>query len=111
MARWMVLAVPLSGLADSNRDAQVVAEFDGTEEEAGAMLWEAANTYEHRLWKVRRREVFRVTDRSYFIRIHGRMAAYGILIQLAEKIYDSAAKTSDPTDTPYGQPEDRNPWA
>jgi hypothetical protein len=87
-----VLAVPVEGVAEANRDARTVAEFQGSTEEAEAALLQAANAYEHSIWKVRRREIFKCSSRSYFVRIQGRLATYGFLIQLAELVHDSAAE-------------------
>ncbi|MFF3736450.1 hypothetical protein [Streptomyces sp. NPDC002566] len=84
--------MPVSGVSDSDRDGQTVAEFEGSTDEAEAALLQAAHTYEHGLWKVRRREIFKCSSRSYFIRLRNRMAAYGFLIQLAELVHDSDTK-------------------
>ncbi|MFD3492363.1 hypothetical protein ACFWWB_17630 [Streptomyces sp. NPDC058690] len=61
-------------------------------EEAETALVHAATTYEHSRWKARRREIFKCSSRSYFIRLQGRLGAYGFLIQLAELVHDSDAK-------------------
>ncbi|MGW1468999.1 hypothetical protein ACWCPT_32215 [Streptomyces sp. NPDC002308] len=95
MPQWIVLAVPVSGVSDAGRDGRTVAEFEGSAEEAEAALLHAAHTYEHGLWKVRRREIFKCSSRSYFIRLHNRLAAYGFLIQLAELVHDSDTKQLD----------------
>lgn len=92
MPRWIVLAVPVSGVAETDRDARTVTEFDGTTEEAEAAVLQAANAYEHSLRKMRRREIFKCSSRSYFVRSQGRLATYGFLIQLAELVHDSDAK-------------------
>lgn len=92
MPRWIVLAVPVDGVAETDRDARTVAEFEGSTEEAETALVRAANTFEHSIWKVRRREIFKCSSRSYFIRIKGRLATYGFLIQLAELVHDSDVK-------------------
>ncbi|MEU8520543.1 hypothetical protein [Streptomyces sp. NBC_01216] len=89
MPRWIVLAIPVEGVADTDRGARTVTEFEGSPEDAEAALLRTAHTYEHRLWKVRRREVFRCSGRSCFLRVHGRMATYGFLLQLAELVHDS----------------------
>ncbi|MGI5478686.1 hypothetical protein [Streptomyces lavendofoliae] len=91
MSRWIVLAVPVGGVAEADRDVRTIAELEGSPEEAVAALVQAANTYEHTLWKVRRREVFQCSDRSYFLRLRGRLATYGFFIQLAELVHDSDA--------------------
>ncbi|MFD7495985.1 hypothetical protein ACFV8T_26945 [Streptomyces sp. NPDC059832] len=83
---------PVDGVAEIGRDARTVAEFEGSTEEAETALVQAATTYEHSHWKVRRREIFKYSSRSYFIRIQGRLATYGFLIQLAELVHDSDAK-------------------
>ncbi|MFB7781949.1 hypothetical protein ACFC1D_04420 [Streptomyces vinaceus] len=90
MSRWIVLAIPVDGVSEAKRDAQIVTELDGSTEEAETALLDAARTYEHSVGKARRREVFRCSGRSYFIRIHGRMATYGLMLQLAELIDDTA---------------------
>lgn len=85
MSRWIVLGIPVS----TEEGVLTLAELEGSQEEAQQAMLQAANTYEHDLWKVRRREIYRCSDRSYFIRIHGRIHTYGFLIQLAELIHDS----------------------
>ncbi|MFJ6573010.1 hypothetical protein ACIQNU_36950 [Streptomyces sp. NPDC091292] len=92
MSRWIVLAVPVDGVAEANRDARTVVELEGGPEEAAAALRQAVNTFELGLGKVRRREIFQCGDRSYFLRLHGRLATYGFLVQLAELVHDSEAK-------------------
>ncbi|MFB7234897.1 hypothetical protein ACFCXK_08970 [Streptomyces sp. NPDC056269] len=94
MSRWTVLVIPVDGVSEMDRDARTLAEFDGSAEEAESALLEAASTYEHKLWKVNRREIFKCSSRSYFLRIHGRMATYGLLLQLAELVHDTAEPTS-----------------
>ncbi|MFG2760002.1 hypothetical protein [Streptomyces wuyuanensis] len=96
MPRWIVLAVPVDGAAEADRDARTVAEFEGSAEDAESALVRAADTYEHSLWSVRRREIFRCSDRSYFIRIRGRLSTYGVLLQLAELVHDSEARQAVP---------------
>ncbi|WP_336319960.1 hypothetical protein [Streptomyces lavendofoliae] len=44
---------------------------------------------------MRRREIFKCSSRSYFIRLQGRLTTYGFLIQLAELVHDSNAKPED----------------
>ncbi|MEU9982844.1 hypothetical protein [Streptomyces sp. NPDC050856] len=92
MPRWTVLAIPVDGVAETDRQTRTVTEFEGNAEEAEAALLRTAHAYDHNLWTVRRREVFRCSSRSYFIRVRGRLATYGFLIQLAELIHDSDAK-------------------
>ncbi|HET6355415.1 hypothetical protein [Streptomyces sp.] len=86
------MAVPVDGVAETDRDARTVTEFEGNTEEAETALVRAADTFEHSIWKVRRREIFKCSSRCYFIRIQGRLATYGFLIQLAELIHDSDVK-------------------
>ncbi|MFF4297328.1 hypothetical protein ACFY0N_27225 [Streptomyces vinaceus] len=97
MSRWIVLAIPVDGVSEADRDARTLMEFDGSAEEAETALLEAAGTYEHKLWKVRRREVFKCSGRSYFIRIHGRMATYGLLLQLAELVHEAVQPAGQPS--------------
>ncbi|GHE56678.1 hypothetical protein GCM10017778_46190 [Streptomyces vinaceus] len=94
MPRWTVLAIPVDGVSEMDRNARTLAQFDGSAEEAESILLETASTYEHKLWKVNRREIFKCSSRSYFLRIHGRMATYGLLLQLAELIHDTAQPPS-----------------
>ncbi|SEN88200.1 hypothetical protein [Actinacidiphila rubida] len=89
MPRWIVLAVPVSGVSDAGRDGRTVAEFEASPEEAEAALLKAAHTYEHGVWKVRRREIFKCSNTSYVIRLRNRLATYSFLIQLAELVHDS----------------------
>ncbi|NBM19212.1 hypothetical protein [Streptomyces sp. GC420] len=91
MSRWVVLAIPVDGAADAARDVRTVVELEGGPEEAEAALVQAVDTYAHSIWKVRRREIFKCSDRSYFLRLRGRMATYGFLVQLAELVHDSDA--------------------
>ncbi|MFE9468262.1 hypothetical protein ACFYNW_32390 [Streptomyces virginiae] len=97
VSRWIVLAIPVAGVSEADRDARTLTEFDGSAEEAETALLEAASTYEHRLWKVRRREIFKCSSRSYFIRMHGRMATYGLLLQLAELVHETVQSTGRPS--------------
>ncbi|MFJ5834964.1 hypothetical protein [Streptomyces sp. NPDC093089] len=93
MSRWIVLAIPVDGISEGrSRNARTVAEFDGSAEEAEAALLQAASTFEYDLWKVRRREIFTCSSRSYFVRIEGRMNAYGFLLQLGERVQDSGVQ-------------------
>lgn len=94
MPRWIVLAVPVQGVSDVNRDARTVAEFDGSAEEAAEALLNAATTYAHGFRTVRRREVFKSSDRSYVVRIRGRLSTYAYVIQLAELVSDTGAPSA-----------------
>ncbi|MDG9702909.1 hypothetical protein [Streptomyces sp. DH37] len=98
MPRWIVLAVPVDGVAEADRDAQTVAEWESGPEEAAEALARMASTFQGRLRKVRRREVFRCSERSYFVRLQGCLATYGFLLQPAELVHDSAAS---PTARPF----------
>ncbi|SBU96224.1 hypothetical protein YW3DRAFT_05714 [Streptomyces sp. MnatMP-M77] len=95
MPRWIVLAVPVSGVSDADQEAQRVTEFEGSAEEAEKVLLQAAHTYGHTVRKVRRREIFEASKRSYFIRLQNRVATYGFLIQLAELVHDSDTEDQD----------------
>ncbi|MFF4321155.1 hypothetical protein [Streptomyces sp. NPDC001568] len=97
MSRWIVLAIPVDGISEADRDARTLTEFDGSAEEAETALLKAASTYEHRLWKVRRREIFKCSSRSYFIRIHGRLTTYGLLLQLAELVHETVQSAGQPS--------------
>ncbi|MGW6396126.1 hypothetical protein ACWFR1_37785 [Streptomyces sp. NPDC055103] len=69
-----------------------MAELDGSAEQAEAALLQAANTFAYDLWKVRRREVFKCSSRSYYVRVEGRMNAYGFILQLGEQVQDSGVQ-------------------
>ncbi|WP_225804302.1 hypothetical protein [Streptomyces sp. NK15101] len=88
--------MPVDGVSEMDRETRTLAEFDGGAEEAESTLLEAASTYEHKLWKVTRREIFKCFSRSSFLRVHGRMATYGVLLQLAELVHDTAEPTGKP---------------
>ncbi|MEX0171443.1 hypothetical protein [Streptomyces sp. LMG1-1-1.1] len=91
-----MLGIPVDGISEGrSRDARTVTEFDGSAEEAEAALLQAAETFGYDLWKVRRREIFRTSSRSYFIRIEGRWNSYGFLLQLAERVMDSDVQAED----------------
>ncbi|MEU6621937.1 hypothetical protein ABZ926_14345 [Streptomyces litmocidini] len=88
-----MLAIPVDGIAEGrSRDARTVAELDGSAEQAEAALLQEANTFKYDLWKVRRREIFKCSSRSYFVRIEGRLNAYGFVLQLAERVQDSGVQ-------------------
>ncbi|MER5775521.1 hypothetical protein ABT144_14745 [Streptomyces sp. NPDC002039] len=47
------------------------------------------DTYEGDVWKVQRREIFKCSERSYVIRVHGRFSQSEYLFQLAELVSDT----------------------
>lgn len=96
MSRWIVLAIPVGGIAEANTEARTVTELEGSSEEATAALLHAAHTYTHTRWKVRRREIYQCSDRSYLLRLKGRTGTYNYLVQLAELVHDSAAEPVGP---------------
>lgn len=61
-----------------DREAQIVAEFEGSAEEAATTILQAATGFDHGRRKTRRREVFK-----------DRLSTYGFLIQLAELVHDT----------------------
>lgn len=89
MARWIVLVSPVDGVPAEARNTDVLRELSGTEEEAMNMLLDEVNTYTGSFGRVRRRQVFRCSERSYFVRLQGRMFTYGYSVQLAELVADS----------------------
>ncbi|MFC9154977.1 hypothetical protein ACFTT0_08355 [Streptomyces bauhiniae] len=91
MARWIVLAIPVDGVAEASRDARTVTELEGTAEEAAAALVHSARTFDHTIRKARRREVFQCSERSYYVRLHGLVNTTGHLLQLAELVHDSGS--------------------
>ncbi|MFD9719792.1 hypothetical protein [Streptomyces sp. NPDC059076] len=100
MSRWIVLATPLQGVSTMNCDTKIAREVEGTEDDALDALLSVANTFTDKV-KVRRREVFRVSDRSYFIRIRNRISTYAYMIQIAALVSDSdqpGAGVAEPAD-------------
>ncbi|MBV1944817.1 hypothetical protein [Streptomyces sp. BV129] len=91
MARWIVLAIPVDGVADATGDARTVTELEGTAAEAAEALVHAVRTFDHSFRKARRREIFQCSERSYYVRLHGLMTTTGHLLQLAERVHDSAS--------------------
>ncbi|MCX4598816.1 hypothetical protein OG819_58125 [Streptomyces sp. NBC_01549] len=57
----------------------------------------SVNTYDRDVTKVKRREVFRCSDRSYFVRVNGRLYEFEYFFQLAELVADT--KSPDLPDT------------
>ncbi|MFF7452209.1 MULTISPECIES: hypothetical protein [unclassified Streptomyces] len=74
-----------------------MTEFEGSAEEAMTELAKRVNTYDREVTKVKRREVFRCSDRSYFVRVNGRLNEYEYFFQLAELVADT--KSPDLPDT------------
>ncbi|MET7290287.1 hypothetical protein [Streptomyces sp. NPDC005573] len=91
MNRWIVLALPVGGVSEGDDDARTLVEIQGTAEEAQAALTHAVNTLDGRVRRARRREIFRCSDRSYFVRLHFRTVTQEFLVQLGELVHDSAS--------------------
>ncbi len=89
MAQWIILVSPTMGVSVEAHNTAVLEEVTGTEVDATDALLAQTRTYSGSIRKVVRREVFKCSDRSYFVRLHGRMLTYGYLVQLAELISDS----------------------
>ncbi|MGW2017655.1 hypothetical protein [Streptomyces sp. NPDC001927] len=47
------------------------------------------DTYEGDAWKVKRREIFKCSERTYVVRVHGRLSQFECLFQLAELVADT----------------------
>ncbi|MFE6041086.1 hypothetical protein [Streptomyces sp. NPDC056452] len=111
MSRWIVLAIPVGGIAEANTEARTVTELEGSSEEAKTALLQAAHTYTHNRWKVRRREIYQCSDRSYLLRLQGRTGTYNYLVQLAELVHDTAAEpTAQPPAEPQSPTSPDQPW-
>ncbi|MFJ4428467.1 hypothetical protein [Streptomyces bobili] len=76
---------------------RTLAEFEGSAEEALTEFAKRVNTYDRDVTKVKRREVFRCSDRSYFVRVNGRLSVFEYFFQLAELVADT--KSPDLPDT------------
>ncbi|MFJ8044086.1 hypothetical protein ACIRBX_26650 [Kitasatospora sp. NPDC096147] len=98
MARWTVFACPVHRGIGESIGFEEKGEFEGTEEEALAWFAERAGGYTADRKKVRRREVFKSSDRSYFVRLHGRFMTTLHVLRLTERISDTGL--SGPTDAP-----------
>ncbi|MFG1810433.1 hypothetical protein [Streptomyces sp. NPDC049040] len=97
MARWIVLLTQTAGYPAEASGVHPLAEFEGSAEEAAAGFAEMVSTYDHDVRKVTRREVFKCSDRSYFVRVKGRIREFEYLFQLAELVADT--KSPDLPDT------------
>ncbi|MFI8327159.1 hypothetical protein [Streptomyces sp. NPDC085529] len=97
MSRWIVLVSPVGGVAAEGSSVRTLAEFEGSAEEALAEFAKRVNTYDRDVTKVKRREVFRCSDRAYFVRVNGRLHEFEYFFQLAELVADT--KSPDLPDT------------
>jgi hypothetical protein len=89
MARWIVLVTATAGYPAEASGVRPLAEFEGSAEKAMTDFAEIVNTYDRDVRKVTRREVFRNSDRSYFVRVKGRVREFEYLFQLAELVADT----------------------
>ncbi|MDC0772286.1 hypothetical protein [Streptomyces sp. HD] len=88
MAQWVVLVQ--SGSGEQYR-CEEAARFEGTLEQARALLYEVACTHKPRSGlRQRSREVFRVGDGdTYYARIEGRMTSHRVIFQLARRVWST----------------------
>jgi hypothetical protein len=90
MPRWAVLQA--EGQAEGFRYT-VHRELEGTEAEALAAMLHIVNTFEEAFTSAgrrrQRRRVFRVSERSYFVRVENRMSNKEAHFTLAELIADT----------------------
>ncbi|MGQ4491021.1 hypothetical protein ACN6LM_001986 [Streptomyces sp. SAS_281] len=90
--RWVVLRA--EGQAEAFRYT-VHREFEGAEAEAQAALLHIVDTFAEALTESgrrrQRRRVFRVSERSYFVRVQNRMSVEEAHFALAELIADTHA--------------------
>ncbi|GJF24782.1 hypothetical protein SHO565_53460 [Streptomyces sp. HO565] len=63
------LVTPVGGVAAEASSVRTLTEFEGSAEEAMTEFAKRVNTYDLDVTKVKRREVFRCSDRSYFVRV------------------------------------------
>jgi len=97
MPRWIVLVTPVGGVAAEASSVRTLAEFEGSAEEAMTEFAKSVDTYDRDVAKVKRREVFRCSDRSYFVRVNGRLSEVEYFFRLAELVADT--KSPDLPDT------------
>ncbi|MGX1471249.1 UNVERIFIED_CONTAM: hypothetical protein RKD50_000057 [Streptomyces canus] len=97
MSRWIVVVTPVGGVAAEASSVRTLAEFEGSAEEAMTELAKRVNTYDRDVTKVKRREVFRYSDRAYFVRVNGLLHEFEYFFQLAELVADT--KSPDLPDT------------
>ncbi|MGW5367977.1 hypothetical protein ACWER6_11985 [Streptomyces sp. NPDC004009] len=90
MSRWVVLQV--EGQAEALRYT-ARREVEGTEAYALAVLRQVVNTFGQAVTESgrrrQRRQVFRVSERSYFVRVHNRMSVEESHLTLAELVADT----------------------
>lgn len=90
MPRWAV--VEAHGQAEASIYA-VHSELEGTEAEAVAALLRIVDTYEEAVTAAgrrrQRRKVFRVSDRSYLVRVENLLSIHEAHFTLAELIADT----------------------
>lgn len=88
--RWVVLRV--TGEAEAFRDT-VHRELEGSEAEALAAMLRMIDTFEQASSEKKRlrqrRQVFRVSERRYFVRVHNRFSNAEAQFTLAELIADT----------------------
>lgn len=86
MTKWIILASVLDAESSSIR---TIASLDCSEEEAFSELSNILNSYDRGVMKVIRREIFKITDRSFLLRISGRLSQSQYIIQLGELVADT----------------------
>lgn len=90
MPRWAI--VKATGEAEAFR-YNIHKELEGTEEQALAVMLGLIDTYAQALTKAGRhrqkRRVFRVSERSYVVRVEDRLSNYEAHFTLAELIADT----------------------
>jgi hypothetical protein len=84
-----VLVTPVGGVAAEASSVRTLAEFEGSAQEAMTEFAKRVNTYDVDVTKVKRREVFRCSDRACFVRVHGRLSRFEYFFQLAELVADT----------------------
>ncbi|WP_141689667.1 hypothetical protein [Streptomyces sp. DI166] len=86
MPKWIIVATVLQAEASAVR---TLAEFEGDEGDALSKLEKVLNSYDRDVMAVKRREIFKMTDRSYLLRLSGRLSKYEYLVQLGQLVADS----------------------
>ncbi|MGW4518339.1 hypothetical protein ACWEO4_41960 [Streptomyces sp. NPDC004393] len=90
MPQWVILQA--EGRAEAFRYT-VHRELEGTEAEALAAMRDAVDTFAEAFTESgrrrQRRRIFRVSERSYFVRVHNRMSVEEAHFSLAELVVDT----------------------
>ena len=93
MPRWGLIVEETCGYRDRRWEGTRLATFDGTREEALAMLLERAKTYQPEHPRVpKRRQIYRQDD-GFLALVRGATETFFLRFSVAELVHDSDAAT------------------